>query len=63
MRDRIARGHYNRALARFANVGCLPLEAMALVVGHVGADFFSLAPPWGALECGVVLRLEAPLMA
>ena len=27
MRDHIARGHYNRALARSANVGYLPLEA------------------------------------
>ena len=27
MRDRIARRHYKRALARSANVGWLPLEA------------------------------------
>jgi len=26
MGDRIARSHYNRALARSANFGCLPLE-------------------------------------
>jgi hypothetical protein len=43
-------------------LGVFRLRPMAPVVGHVGAFFFSLAPPLGMFERVVDLMLEPPLM-
>ena len=62
-RDRIARRCYKRALARSANVGCLPLEADDTDGRSCWHCLLLLGATLGALECAMVLRLEPPLMA
>ena len=44
-------------------LGAFRLRPMAPIVGLVGAAFFSLVPPRGALDHTVDLKLVPPLVA
>ena len=56
-------GITTKCLLGLLTSGAFCLRPMVPVVGCVGAVFFYSVPPWGALECAMVLRLDPLLIA